>query len=55
MNLLNANATKWSNTLKLTNCLRVFDHVVGLAFRGFSSYTPIPLVVFGRFREKDDF
>ena len=37
---LNANPTKWSNTLKQfvgnlpTNCLIVFDHFVGLAFKG---------------------
>ena len=41
-NLLNANFTKWSNTLKLfvdklpTNCLSVFDHIVGLALKGLS-------------------
>ena len=29
---LNANLTKWSNTLP-TNCLRVFGHFVGLAFK----------------------
>ena len=39
-NTLSANFTKWSNTLtqfvgKLpTNCLSVFDHLVGLARRG---------------------
>ena len=39
-NLLNANFTKWSNTLKQivgnlpTNCLSVFDHFVGLALKG---------------------
>ena len=37
---LSANPTKWSNTLKEfvgklpTNCLSVFDHFVGLAFKG---------------------
>ena len=42
LNLLNANFTKWSNTLKLfadklpTNCLSVFDHIVGLALKGLS-------------------
>ena len=35
---LNANSTKWSNTLKfLTNCLSVFDHFVKLAFKGLIS------------------
>ena len=40
INPLSANPTKWSNTLKqfagklLTNCLSVFDHFVGLAFKG---------------------
>ena len=39
-NLLSANITKWSNTLKqfvgklLTNCLIVIDHFVGLALKG---------------------
>ena len=39
-NPLNANPTKWSNTLKqfvgklLTNSLSVFDHFVGLALKG---------------------
>ena len=39
-NLLSANITKWSNTLKQfvgklpTNCLSVFDHFVGLAVKG---------------------
>ena len=38
-NLLSANPTKWSNTLKRfvgnmpTNCLRVFDNFVGLALK----------------------
>ena len=38
-NALNANPTKWSNTFKQlvgklpTNCLSVFDHFVGLAFK----------------------
>ena len=41
-NPLNANITKWSNTLKQfvgklpTNCLSVFDHFVGLALKGLS-------------------
>ena len=40
INLLSANPTKWSNTLKQfvgklpTNCLSVFDHFVGLALEG---------------------
>ena len=39
-NTLSANPTKWSNTLKqfvtklLTISLRVFDHFLGLAFKG---------------------
>ena len=39
---LSANPTKWSNTLKQfscnlpTNCLSVFDHFVGLTFKGLS-------------------
>ena len=38
-NALNANPTKWSNTFKQfvgklpRNCLSVFDHFVGLAFK----------------------
>ena len=38
-NPLSANPTKWSNTLKTirqqqpTNCLRVFDHFVGLTLK----------------------
>ena len=40
LNPLNAKFTKWSNTLKRlvgklpTNCLSVFDHFMGLAFKG---------------------
>ena len=40
LNPLSANFPKWSNTLKQfvpklpTNCLSVFDHFVGLAFKG---------------------
>ena len=39
-NPLNANPTKWLNTIKQfvvnlpANCLSVFDHFVGLAFKG---------------------
>ena len=38
-NSLSTNPTKWSNTQTIrwllpTNCLGVFDHVVGLAFKG---------------------
>ena len=42
LNPLSANFTKWSNTLKQfvgklpTNCLNVFDHLVGLALKGLS-------------------
>ena len=44
LNPLSANFTKWSNTLKQfvgnlpTNCLSVFDHFVGLALKGLSSF-----------------
>ena len=40
LNLLNANPTKWSNTLEQfvgnlpTNCLTMFDHFVGLTLKG---------------------
>ena len=36
VNPLNANPTKWLNTLKQlqTNCLSVFDHIEGLALKG---------------------
>ena len=43
-NPLNANPTKWSNTLKQfvgrlpTNCLSVFDHFVKLALKGLSAF-----------------
>ena len=43
INPLNPNLTKWSETLKQfvgklpTNCLSVFDHFVGLAFKGLIS------------------
>ena len=39
LNSFSANFTKWSNTLKQfvgnqpTNCLRVFDHFLGLALK----------------------
>ena len=35
-NPLSANPTKWPNTKwpNTTNCLSVFDHFVGLAFKG---------------------
>ena len=42
VNPVNANTTKWSNTLKQfvaslpTNCLSVFDHFVGLALKRLS-------------------
>ena len=42
LNPLNANPTKWSNTLKqfvgnlLTNCLSVFDHFVKLVLKRLS-------------------
>ena len=42
-NLLTANFTKWSNTLKQfagklpTNCLSVFDHFVRFAVKGLMS------------------
>ena len=40
INPLSAYPTKWPNTLKqfvsklTTNCLNVFDHIVGLALKG---------------------
>ena len=42
-NPLSTNPAKWSNTVKTirrllpTNCLRVFDHFVGLALKGLRS------------------
>ena len=44
VNPVNANHTKWSNTLKQfvgklpANCLSVFDHFVKLGFKGLISY-----------------
>ena len=44
VNPLSANPTKWSNTLKQfvgkfpTNCLSVFDHLVGLALKGLTAF-----------------
>ena len=44
---LNTNPTKWSNTFKKfvgklpTNCLSMFDHFVGLAFKGLDSISNI--------------
>ena len=44
LNPLSVNPAKWSNTLKQfvgnlpTNCLNVFDHFVGLAFKGLINY-----------------
>ena len=44
---LSAKSTKWSNTLKQfvgklsTNCLSVFDHLVGLAFKGVNLLTAV--------------
>ena len=49
LNPLNANPTKWSNTLKQfvgnlpTNCLSVFDHLVNLVFKGLINKTVILL------------
>ena len=45
INPLSTNRTKWSSTLKqfggkkLTNCLSVFDHFVGLALKGLIKLT----------------
>ena len=45
INPLSANPTQWSNTLKqfvsflLTNCLSLFDHFVGLAYKGLTCMT----------------
>ena len=36
---LSANPIKWSNTLKPTSCLSVFDYFVGLALEGLSLLT----------------
>ena len=38
LNPLSTNSKKWSNTLKQTNCLGVFDHFVGLALEGLNIY-----------------
>ena len=44
INLLSANPTKWSNTLKQfirslpTNYLSVFDHFMGLALKGLNNF-----------------
>ena len=52
VNTLSANFTKWSNTLKQfvgklpTNCLKVFDHSVGLELKGLSSKLNKPGFVF---------
>ena len=54
LNPLSTNFTKWSNTLKQfigklpTNCLRVSDHVVELAFKGVSNYVGYNLVKMGQ-------
>ena len=44
VNPLRANVTKWSNTLKQfvqpTNCLSVFDHLVGLVLKRLNFYKP---------------
>ena len=45
VNVLSANVTKWSNTLKQfvanfpTNCLSVFDHFLGLTLEGLTVVT----------------
>ena len=50
INPLSANLTKWSNTLKRfvgklpTNCLSVFDHFLGLAFKGLTNLTTLVLM-----------
>ena len=47
-----ANSTKWSNTLKQfvgklpTNCLSVFEHLVGLALIGLKKYWPLATIKF---------
>ena len=49
INSLNANFTKWSNTLKQfvgnlpTNCLSVLDHFVGLALKGLKQLLKVSL------------
>ena len=51
-NLLSANPTKWSNTLKQfvgklpTNCLSVFDHFVKLALKGLSFALPFSVMTY---------
>ena len=51
-NPLNANPTKWSNTLKQfvgnwpTNCLSVFDHFVKLALKGLRGENLLSLMLF---------
>ena len=49
-NPLSAKLTKWPNTLKQfvgnlpTNCLSVFGHFVGLAFKGLTNVTKNPIL-----------
>ena len=57
INPLSAKITKWSNTLKLfvgnlpTICLSVFDHFVGLAFKGLNLFHFIIFAAKGTFSE----
>ena len=52
-NTLSANPTKWTNTPKQfvgklpTNCLDVFDHFVGLALKGLTSFFLLPRKIKG--------
>ena len=60
LNLLRANSTKWSNTLKqfvgksrrivVKNCLSLFDHFVGLALKDLTERT-LSEVVMSRHRK----
>ena len=68
---LNANFTKWSNTVKQfvgklpTNCLTVFDHFLGLALKRlgsiisfitfFGHYEMNPVFVTGQIRHRKNF
>ena len=56
LNSLSANPQKWPNTLKPIDYLSVFDHFVGLAFKGLNSHqtnfkSSIPLFLKREFRQ----
>ena len=52
LNLLNANPTKWSNTLKQfvgklpTNCLSMYDHYVSLTLKGLKDRSIFENIIF---------